>query len=259
MKLKTSQKWLLVTLGIVIVLAAAAWRSKPDGKVHVYFLDVGQGDATLIVKGDIDILIDGGPSPQAIDQELGKRLPFWDRTIELLVMTHPHADHLAGLVEVLSRYKVEQVLYPALASSDPGQYDKPLFDEWLRLISEKNVISTTAQANQELALGGIVLDVLNPPSAPLTGTQSDVDNNGLIIRAQAGDMSFLVTGDVMSAGDGLPEAAPAVHCTQGGSPRIGHIIDRWISQHSHAANRRHLGRCERLRPPYSRSCRPAHE
>jgi competence protein ComEC len=201
MKLKTSQKWLLVTLGIVIVLAAAAWRSKPDGKVHVYFLDVGQGDATLIVKGDIDILIDGGPSPQAIDQELGKRLPFWDRTIELLVMTHPHADHLAGLVEVLSRYKVEQVLYPALASSDPGQYDKPLFDEWLRLISEKNVISTTAQANQELALGGIVLDVLNPPSAPLTGTQSDVDNNGLIIRAQAGDMSFLVTGDVMSEGE----------------------------------------------------------
>jgi len=49
----------------------------------------------------LDILVDGGPSPQAINLELGKTMPFWDRTIDLVILTHPHADHLTGLVEVL--------------------------------------------------------------------------------------------------------------------------------------------------------------
>lgn len=201
MKSKTAKKWLLTAFVIVVILAGAAWKSRPDGNVHVYFLDVGQGDATLIIKGDIDILIDGGPSPQAIDQELGRRLPFWDRTIELLVMTHPHADHLAGLVEVLSRYKVDQVLYPAPASNDPGEYDKPLFEEWLRLISEKNIKSDIAHSDQELTIGGIVLDVLSPPAVPLQGTQSDIDNSSVVLRARAGDISFLITGDLMREGE----------------------------------------------------------
>jgi len=144
--MKSWQKWLAFATVIALILAAAAWIYRPDDRVHIYFLDVGQGDATLIKQGNIDILIDGGPSPQAIDTELGKRLPFWDRNIELVVMTHPHADHLAGLVEVLSRYQVGEVLYPALATSDEGEYDKPLFDEWLRLISEKKVKSVLAQA-----------------------------------------------------------------------------------------------------------------
>ena len=190
-----------MTFVIVVILAGVTWKSLPDENMHVYFLDVGQGDATLIVKGNIDILIDGGPSPQAIDQELGKRLPFWDRTIELLVMTHPHADHLAGLVEVLSRYKVDQVLYPALASSDPGEYDKPLFDEWLRLISEKNIKSALAHSTQEVTVGGVFLDILSPHPNPLRGTQSDIDNNSVVLRAWNGNISFLITGDLMREGE----------------------------------------------------------
>ncbi len=201
MKSNTAKKWLLLTFVTVVLLAGAAWSSRPDANMHVYFLDVGQGDATLIIKGDIDILIDGGSSPQAIDQELGKKIPFWDRTIELLVMTHPHADHLAGLVEVLSRYKVDQVLYPALASSDTDEYDKPLFEEWLRVISEKNIKSILAHSNQELTVGGIVLDVLNPPPVLLKGTQSDIDNNSVVLRVQNGDISFLITGDLMREGE----------------------------------------------------------
>lgn len=146
MSSKTLRKWLALAAVIAVVLGAVAWIYRPDGKVHVYFLNVGQGDATLIRQGNLNILIDGGPSPQAIGSELGKILPFWDRSIELVVMTHPHADHLAGLVEVLSRYDVGQVLYPALATSDEMEYDKPLFDEWLRLIQQKNIKSTLAQA-----------------------------------------------------------------------------------------------------------------
>ena len=199
--MKSIKKWLALATVIAVILAAAAWIYRPDDKVHVYFLNVGQGDATLIRQGNVDILIDGGPSPQAIDTELGKRLPFWDRSIELVVLTHPHADHLAGLVEVLNRYQVGEVLYPALATSDMGEHDQPLFDEWLRLISEKNIKSVLAQAYQELSVGDIVIDVLNPPASPLTGTESDIDNNSVVLQVRVGDISFLVTGDLMWEGE----------------------------------------------------------
>ncbi len=195
--MKPFYKWLSISLVIVLSLCAVAFISRPDDKVHVYFLDVGQGDATLIRHGSTDILIDGGPSPQALNTELGKILPFWDRRIDLVVMTHPHTDHISGLVEILKRYEVGQVLYPALATSDEGEYDKPLFDEWLKLIAEKNIKATLAQAYQQLSIDDINIDVLNPPAVPLAGTESDVDNNSVVLQVTAGEISFLLTGDIM--------------------------------------------------------------
>ena len=169
--------------------------------MHVYFLDVGQGDATLIRQGNFDILIDGGPSPQAIGSELGRILPLWDRSIELVVMTHPHADHLAGLVEVLKRYTVGQVLYPDVSYASTEDYDEALFAEWLSLIRQKNIEATLAQAYEELSVGEIVIDVLNPPAAPLSDTQSDIDNNAVVLNIKTGDFSFLITGDLMREGE----------------------------------------------------------
>ena len=139
-----------------------------------------------------NILVDGGPSPQAIILELGKKMPFWDRTIDLVILTHPHADHLTGLVEVLQRYKVKQVFYPDL------DCDSPLYDEWLSVIKEKAIAYSIVQAGQQIDCGeDVVMNVLNPPSPHLTGTQSDIDNNGVVLRLNTGDISFLLTADIM--------------------------------------------------------------
>lgn len=91
--------------------------------------------------------MDGGPSAQAISGELGKHLPFWDRTIELVVLTHPHTDHLTGLLEVLQRYKVQNVLY---LDTD---YQTPMEQEWLSLIQTNDIKSTLARAGQVVDLG----------------------------------------------------------------------------------------------------------
>ena len=147
--------------------------------------------AMLIQRGSQQVLIDGGPSPQTIGLALGKKMPFWDRTIELVVLTHPHADHLTGLVTVLQRYQVKQVLYPDL------DYQLPLYDEWLNLIEEKNVKSTIAEAGQQIDLGeGVVITVLNPQQHPLSGTESDIDNNGMVLRLSMGEVSLLLTADI---------------------------------------------------------------
>ncbi|MFH0769669.1 MAG: DNA internalization-related competence protein ComEC/Rec2 [Chloroflexota bacterium] len=185
------KKWVIPPLVVVAILVWLAAATVPDDNLHINFLDVGQGDAVLIQKGSQQILVDGGPSPQAIGLGLGKQMPFWDRTIDLVILTHPHADHITGLVEVLNRYRVRQVLYPDL------RYDSPLYNDWLNLVSEKDIKYTTVQAGQQIDLGEVTVEVLNPRIPPSTGTESDIDNNGVVLRLEMGKVSFLLTADVM--------------------------------------------------------------
>jgi competence protein ComEC len=185
-------KWLILPLLVVAILVWSVALTAPDDKLHVSFLDVGQGDAILIqTPNGQDILIDGGPDPQKINLELSKKLPFWDRTIDLMVCTQPQADHVTGLVEVLQRYKVKQVLEPGVP------YDSAIYQEWLRLIEDKGIEYNIARAGQEIDLGsGIKLEVLNPPEGLFEETSHDVDNNGVVLRLTWGKVSFLFTADI---------------------------------------------------------------
>jgi competence protein ComEC len=191
-RLGFSTKWLVLPLLIIAILVWSVALTMPDDKLHVSFLDVGQGDAILIqTPNGQDILIDGGPDPQKINLELSQKLPFWDRTIDLVVCTHSQADHITGLVDVLQRYKVKQVL-------DPGvSYNSSIYQEWCNLVEEKQIKRDKAQAGQEIDLGnGIKLEVLNPPASLWEGTSDDVDNNGVVLRLSWGKVSFLFTADI---------------------------------------------------------------
>ncbi len=147
--------------------------------------------AILIQQGTRQVLIDGGPSSQAINLELSRQMPFWDRTIELVILTHPDQDHLAGLVEVLKRFRVEKVLDSNFDS------DSPLYEEWQKLIVERGIIKTTARAGQQIDLSEATLTVLHPRDT-LQNTDADIDNNSLVLHLRAGRVSFLLTGDIRS-------------------------------------------------------------
>jgi competence protein ComEC len=190
-------KWLIPPLLLVTILVWAVVLTTPDDNLHVTFLNVGQGDAILIQTPDHqNILVDGGPSPQIINLELGRKLPFWDRTVDLMVATQPHADHITGLVEVLQRYEVKQVLEPGVC------YNSCVYQEWFRLVEEKGIKHDMAKAGQEINLGkGIKMDVLNPPNDFLEGTSADVDNNGLVLRLSWGEIRFLLTADIRWEGE----------------------------------------------------------
>ena len=186
------KKWVIFPLLVVAILVWLTAATLPDDNLHINFLDVGQGDAILIQRGSQQVLVDGGPSPQAIGLELGKKMPFWDRTIDLVVLTHPSADHVTGLVEVLKRYKVKQVLYADL------DFKSNIYDEWLRLLKEKGIKYTVAQAGQQVDFyPEVIIEVLNPQASLLTDTESDTDNNGIVLRLEVGEVSFLLTADIM--------------------------------------------------------------
>jgi competence protein ComEC len=187
-----SPKWLILPLLLVAILVWSIALTMPDDKLRVSFLDVGQGDAILIqTPNGQNILIDGGPDPHKIILELSEKLPFWDRTIDLVIFTQPHADHITGLIEVIQRYKVDQVLGPGVL------HDSPVYQEWLRLIEDREIEYNIARAGQKIDLGnGIRMDVLNPPESLWEGTSDDVDNNGVVLRLSWNQVSFLFTADI---------------------------------------------------------------
>ncbi|MBN1160467.1 MAG: DNA internalization-related competence protein ComEC/Rec2 [Dehalococcoidales bacterium] len=181
-------KWAIAPLLVAAVLVTYTAATMPDDNLHVSFLDVGQGDAILVQKGSRQVLIDGGPSPQSVALGLSRQMPFWDRSIDLVVLTHPHGDHLAGLLEVLRRYDVGQVLYPSL------DYESSLYREWLRYIGETGIASTVACTGQRIDMGdGVILEVLWPTGNPIS--ESDADANSVVLMLEFKEVKFLLTGD----------------------------------------------------------------
>ncbi len=181
----------VIALVAASLLSWAVFLSLPDQLVHVSFLDVGQGDAILIRTPSYKVLVDGGPSPQALAGHLGRRLPFWDRRIDLVVLTHPHDDHLMGLMEVLQRYEVGGVL------ATPYDHDSSLYRQWRSLVSQKGVNYVTARQGQEVRLGSQAkLEVLYPGEVLLRGTDSDPNNSSVVLRLVAGSFTALFPGDI---------------------------------------------------------------
>ncbi len=186
----------------LVFLAALGWlalRGLPDGlgaaRLHVWFLDVGQGDAILIQTPDgRQVLVDGGPSPSALFDQLGEVLPFWDRSLDIVVLTHPDADHVSGLIPLLDRYKVATVV-DSLAADDKAA------DMWRTTITAAHVSHQAAQRGMRLITGSAVFTVLNPPGPDTLLFGND---HSIVLRLDYGQASLLLTGDAeQAAEDGM--------------------------------------------------------
>ena len=188
-------RWIAL-LALVLLVLLLANRGLPDGRLHVYFLDVGQGDAILVRTPDgRQILVDGGPSPTALLSELGDLLPFWDRSLDLVVLTHPDADHITGLIPLLDRYQVGQVL------DTPQTDNAPEAAAWLDNLRRMAVPRSYAVRGMRIPIGDLQLMVLHPGAQPLVGTASDDNNNAVVLRLDYGQTSFLLTGDAEHEGE----------------------------------------------------------
>ncbi len=184
-------KWSAIPLATVACLIWAANLTLPDSRLHVDFLDVGQGDAILIKRGNAEVLVDGGPDPQLLLNALGKKMPFWDRSIDAIVLTHPDSDHLTGLIEVLRRYSVGRIV----ASNSTS--DSPVFAEWQSTIKRLGLSTVQAESGVGISMGdGVSLAVINPLQSDAIPGASDTNLDSVVIRASLGKVSFLLTGDL---------------------------------------------------------------
>lgn len=154
-----------------------------------YFFDVGQGDASYFRTADSqDILIDGGPGSKVLSK-LGEAMPYYDKKIELMILSHGHSDHVDGLVDILKRYDVGEVLYYGAKNDYSG------YLEFLNLIKEKNIALKNVKAGDEISLGQTTIKIL----VPINYVEGDdLNDSSLVLRLIYGQNSIMMTGDAGS-------------------------------------------------------------
>lgn len=181
---KKISRIILVVLAIITILSWTAVFASSNNKLHIYFYDIGQGDGIYIrTPAGQDIIIDGGPDATILGK-LGEDMPFYDREIELMIPTHPDADHITGLVDVLERYEVKMVLW------NGAEKETAVFKELKNIIEEKNVPTKIARAGQKIIAGDAVFYIIHSKMK-----DRDMNDTSIVAQLVYGQNSVLLTGD----------------------------------------------------------------
>jgi len=191
--------WRMLQFGaallVILATGATALAAQPDGRLTITFLSVGppgkppQGEAILIhTPDDKTILVDGGPDATSLSQELDQRLPFWQRSLDMVLLTTSRQDHLVALQDVITRYQVGEVLDAGMVHPNAG------YALWRRTISDRNLQYVRVRQGTTIAEGTQVMLQVFWPTSPLhTGSNEELDNT-LIVRLVSPGLRVLLVG-----------------------------------------------------------------
>ena len=188
-KLKAYWKYILV--GLLVLANLFVWTrifaEQRDGLLTISFLDVGQGDSIFIDgPSGIQILVDGGKDKKVLSQ-LGEVMPFYDRSIDVVLGTHPDLDHIGGLAEVIRRYDTLLYIEPGVVT------DKPFDAEIHAELERRGVQVLKGRAGMRIPLGSGAYFTILFPDVDVSGFET---NTGSIVAlVEYGDTSFILTGD----------------------------------------------------------------
>ena len=230
-----------IATGLILLFSFIA--TLPDGKLRIVFCDVGQGDAAYIRFPDgRDMLVDGGPNDKVLTC-LGNHMPFWDRKINLVVLTHPQKDHMQGLISVLDRYSVDYFVRSEVGNDTEG------YTKLVEVVERKKIAQKFVTTGERISVGSTGLTVLWPSTEqvakagdsarrPLAGLQGDALGSGVlgasivgelndysvVLWLRYGDFDAILTGDADTRVEGeymnlaldrarlpAPERPPATH------------------------------------------------
>ena len=185
----------------VFSISTYSTASQKDGLLKVYFFDVGQGDAIWIeAPNGNQVLIDGGPDNSVI-QKLGEVMPFYDKDIDIVVSTHSDADHITGLIDVLERLEIRNIVYSNIIRSSS------LYDAWREAVDEEGANVVEPVAGKVIDLGsGVTLTIVHPAESlagrimPARGGSASggekTNNESVVLMLKYGETEVLLTGDI---------------------------------------------------------------
>lgn len=198
------KKILKEILVISLMVLVWWWQGRPDGNLHVVFCDVGQGDAVLVSKGEMQMLIDAGPSGVVMECLEGN-IPFWDRKIEVVVNTHADKDHIGGLDEVMEKYEVGKLVVNGIRGRNKDS------ERVVKLVEEREVEVVVAKKGDRIVMGEIEFRVLWPEEKQgevlawrdmdygVEGVREDMNVMSIVGLLFWGDFEVLLTGDIGQA------------------------------------------------------------
>ena len=188
--LTRNRVWLIVIF--LVVFDVFVWGKIAFGGIskdaQIYFLDIGQGDSELVIlPGGAKVLIDGGPDAKVIT-ELGNILGVTDRYIDLVVMTHPQADHFNGLIDVVKRYQVGAFITNGRNGTAKS------FASLQEALQEKNIPALTLQEGDAIAYGESRFDIISPNNAFLKS--KELNDTCIVMKLTSASWTALFTGDI---------------------------------------------------------------
>ena len=165
-----------IVTGLLLILSFFA--TIPDGKLHVTICDVGQGDGIYVrFPNGKDMVVDGGPGNKIIGC-LSRHMPFWDRIIDIAVLTHPEKDHINGLVSVLERYQINYLIRSDIANNTEG------YATFERLIKEKHIDEKRVTTGSRIDIGSTALSVLWPTVSQIARMKPAIPPQGLALSSR---------------------------------------------------------------------------
>jgi len=193
LRLITLSTFLVIVLLLVFPVvtgeqSALLLAAKVNNHLTVAFLDVGQGDAIYIETFDgIQLLIDGGAN-SAVLRELGKYMPRLDRSIDVVLATHPDKDHIAGLVDVLLRYQIGNIILTENIN------ETAVSRAFSTAVETEGVTTLMARAGQEIILGASTTLMIYSPATNPQAWESNAAS--IVAQLRYGETEFMLTGDV---------------------------------------------------------------
>ncbi len=175
--------FLIITISVWYVVLSGSH----TGLLTVAVLDIGQGDAIFIeAPNGNQVIVDGGPDQKLIS-ELGHVMPFYDRSIDMIINTNPDSDHYAGFFDLLKTYKVGEFMESGTIS------DTPTYKQLEKTIAEKHIPKIVAKRGMKIVLDkDVSLFVLYPDRDVSNWTSN---NGSMVMKLVYGDTSFLLQGD----------------------------------------------------------------
>ncbi len=182
-----------VIIPLLSLLVATVWGgvfTRPDENLHIIACDVGQGDGIIIYQGSTEIVIDGGPKGKMLPC-ISRHRPFWDRTIDVVLVTHPQEDHYGGLIEVAESYTVNLFVENSQESSSQS------YTLLQKVLGDQDIPTMEASSIKSIKSGLIQFDIIFPqPEDHGLTLSSDPNDSSIVGRISYGAVSGLFTGDM---------------------------------------------------------------
>jgi competence protein ComEC len=217
-----------VVLTVALVATGGVWSralSPPaPGGLVVTMIDVGQGDALLVRAQGHAMLIDGGPDGGAIVRALAEH---GVHRLDLLVMTHPHADHIEGLVPLATSFPVSRALDPMYED------DLPAYLRFKAVLAQRGIPRDRARAGTIYRLGEATVELLWPPATLMVGTPADINNNSIVLRVRYHQDVVLFAGEVQE--EAMAELVGDPAALRAGVVKVSHHGSRHMLPEFYAA------------------------
>ncbi len=194
-----NKKIIIGVLLFLVILIFWFVLEKEKQEARVIFLDVGQGDSQLVLlPGDVQILIDAGPGAN-VSAKLGQYLPFYDKDIELAVLTHPHADHLRGFISIFKNYRVKNFMFSG------ANYDSRVYADFMAALEAEgsniylaragDLVSFVRYSMSDKNVQHPMLHILAPAENHLGVNFKSIHDSMVVGQLELADKKFLLMGD----------------------------------------------------------------